>query len=229
MDQHNIIKKVNDIMKDCGECTLAIINQDGSPHAATRSFCRPANILGGYISSNTSGNLVQSVLKNSAASMCIRQGNNNITLDGTLHVVQDREKKNEMWLDWFINHYKGGMDDPEYSVIEFRTQSVSLWIDGQVVKFDVSTFTQPVSYCGLLCSTCDFVQSNGCKGCIATMGHPFYGECKIAGCAIAKGYQHCGQCPDMPCADLHEYSCGDGEHCDRPKGARLEILEMWNR
>ncbi|MEX1378303.1 MAG: pyridoxamine 5'-phosphate oxidase family protein [Eubacteriales bacterium] len=137
MDQQNAIKLVNDIMKDSGECTLAILTQDGKPHAATRSFCAPANILGGYVSSNTSGNLAQSVMKNSAASMCIRQGNNNITLCGTVHIVEDKAKKAELWLDWFINHYKKGVDDPEYCVIEFKTENVSLWISGEVMKFDV--------------------------------------------------------------------------------------------
>lgn len=227
MNQHNIIKKVNDILKEAAECTFSAIDKDGYPHAATRSFCKPAAILGGYISTNTSGNLSQSVIKNGKASICVRQENNNITLLGNARIVKDRETKQKYWLDWFINHYPKGVDDPEYCLIEFKTDKVSLWLDNEVIKFDIEGFINPVSYCGLLCSTCSFAQSHNCKGCHATQGNPFYGECHIAQCAINKGFSHCGQCPDMPCDALKDYSCGDGEHCDKPKGSRLEILKMW--
>ena len=210
MKQHDIIKKVNDILGKSEECTFAIITPDNYPHASTRSFCKPATILGGYISTDTSGNLAKSILKNPKASLCVREGNNNITLIGIARIIEDKKIKNELWLDWFINHYKGGVDDPEYTVIEFTTEKVSLYVDREIAKFSVDTFTNPVSYCGLLCTTCEFVKSHNCKGCIATKGNPFYGECKIAKCAIGKGYSHCGQCENIPCDMLYDYSCGDG-------------------
>jgi len=227
MNQHNIIKIANDILKSTGECTFSAIDSEGYPHAATRSFCKPANILGGYISTNTSGNLSQSVVKNGKASICVRDESNNITLLGNAGVVEDRQTKEKYWQDWFINHYPKGVDDPEYCLIEFETEKASLWIDRQVIKFDMAGFMTPVSYCGLLCNTCSFAKSHNCSGCHSTKGNPFYGECHIAACAIKKGYVHCGQCPEMPCKDLKDYSCGDGEHCDKPKGARIEILKMW--
>ena len=85
------------------------------------------------------------------------------------------------------------------------------------------------SRCGLLCSACQFKATHGCKGCVETMGNPFYGSCPIAACCQDRGYAHCGNCPDMPCQALYDYSCGDGEHCDKPKGARLEVLRQWSR
>jgi general stress protein 26 len=227
MKQHNIIKKANDILKEVKECTFSIIDNEGYPHGATRSFCAPADMLGAYISTNTSGNLSQSIRENSKAGICVRHENSNITLLGRACIIEDTETKEKCWQDWFINYYKKGVNDPEYCLIEFKTERVSLWIDRQNIKFDTSEFMTPVSYCGLLCSTCDFAESNSCKGCHATKGNPFYGECHIAQCAIKKGYVHCGECPDMPCGELKRYSCGDDEHCDNPKGARLEILKMW--
>lgn len=60
-----------------------------------------------------------------------------------------------------------------------------------------------------------------------TKGHPFYGECRVAACCQNKGYDHCGQCADMPCQVLYEFSYLDKEHGDNPPGARIEILKKW--
>ena len=42
---------------------------------------------------------------------------------------------------------------------------------------------------------------------------------------IEKGYEHCGQCADMPC-DMLKDLFGDPEHGDG--GARLRNLQNWN-
>lgn len=90
------------------------------------------------------------------------------------------------------------------------------------------TFTDKIdSRCGLHCTGCEFKESHGCKGCIETDGHPFHGECPVAVCCQEKGFTHCGECPEIPCELLREYSCGDSEHSDDPKGARIEQCIRW--
>jgi len=83
------------------------------------------------------------------------------------------------------------------------------------------------SRCGLLCNECSYKESHGCIGCIALNGKPFWGECPVAACCQKKGFIHCGECPDIPCEELTEFSCGDSEHSDNPKGARIEICKAW--
>ena len=82
------------------------------------------------------------------------------------------------------------------------------------------------SRCGLHCSTCEYKQSCGCGGCIATNGHPFYGECSLARCCQNKGAAYCGACSEFPCELLTEFSY-DAEHGDTPKGARIEECKKW--
>ncbi len=77
------------------------------------------------------------------------------------------------------------------------------------------------TYCGLHCEGCEYKEPNDCKGCIATGGHPFHGECPVAICCIEKGHAHCGVCPDFPCKQLRDYS-NDPVHGDTPPGARIE-------
>ncbi len=65
------------------------------------------------------------------------------------------------------------------------------------------------SRCGLYCTGCEYKETCGCGGCIETNGHPFHGEC-----------------PDIPCEFLMQYSC-DPEHGDTPQGARIEQCKRW--
>jgi len=80
--------------------------------------------------------------------------------------------------------------------------------------------------CGLVCATCAYRGPTGCGGCIATNGHPFHGECRLAVCCQEKGYLHCGECPDFPCSLLEAFS-SDPEHGDDPPRARIEQCRIW--
>ncbi len=82
------------------------------------------------------------------------------------------------------------------------------------------------SRCGLDCNDCYYRDAYGCGGCIETKGHPFHGECPVAHCCQEKGIIHCGQCPDIPCDMLTQYSC-DPQHGDNPPGARIKVCKMW--
>ncbi len=80
--------------------------------------------------------------------------------------------------------------------------------------------------CGLRCEGCEYIESCNCGGCIATNGNPFHGACPVAECCQKKGYVHCGECPQIPCELLSQYS-NDPEHGDNPPGARIEQCKRW--
>ncbi len=86
-------------------------------------------------------------------------------------------------------------------------------------------FTDKVdSRCGLHCTDCKWKDSHNCGGCIETNGNPFHGKCPVASCCGDKGFMHCGECPDIPCKLLTQYSF-DKEHGDG--GARIEQCKRW--
>ncbi len=81
-----------------------------------------------------------------------------------------------------------------------------------------------IAFCGTYCGVCEWKDKIGCKGCKASGGVMFWGECDKAKCCLEKGLEHCGACPDMPCQKLQELF-DDPEHGDR--GARLRNLKNW--
>ena len=82
------------------------------------------------------------------------------------------------------------------------------------------------SRCGLHCTDCSFKESHGCGGCIETNGHPFHGECPVAICCQNNNLVHCGQCTNIPCELLTQYSY-DSVNGDSPHGARIEQCKEW--
>ena len=53
------------------------------------------------------------------------------------------------------------------------------------------------SICGIDCTKCEL--NSACKGCAATHGKPFGGECIVANCCRGKGHECCGKCSDTTC------------------------------
>ena len=219
----NIFAKANQIVKTCDAAYLGVIDESGCPHVSTVSPIKPEDIFTAYFSTA----LGASLLRDKRASVCYRAGGNNITLVGEAEILTDPETKSRYWLDWFIHHFPGGETDPNYCIIKFTTKRVSLWIDNESAEFGMDELLTVQSRCGLLCGDCAYKKSHGCAGCIALDGNLFWGECPVAKCCQDKGHPHCGECADMPCGILHEFSCGDSEHSDKPKGARIEVCKAW--
>ena len=83
-----------------------------------------------------------------------------------------------------------------------------------------------IAYCGTYCGVCEWKDKVGCKGCKISAGDMFWGECDKAKCSIEKGFEHCGQCEEMPCNKLKSLF-EDSEHGDG--GVRIRNLQNWNK
>ena len=79
------------------------------------------------------------------------------------------------------------------------------------------------SRCGLSCSQCTYRETMGCPGCVNT-DNPFWGECRVKSCCEDRKADHCGECTELPCDVLKEFSY-DPDHGDH--GARIEQCRKW--
>ena len=101
-----------------------------------------------------------------------------------------------------------------------------------------------IGVCGLYCGACyhycaaspdaqhllDEASRQGCElqgfvcaGCRSDTlyVHPGCSECQIRACADARGLQHCGQCPNLPCSLLSAFQHnGRPHHLDVVKNLR---------
>jgi hypothetical protein len=81
-----------------------------------------------------------------------------------------------------------------------------------------------IGRCRAFCGICEWRDRTHCPGCQANQGKMFWGQCAVATCSGAKGYQHCGFCPELPCQVL-QHAFNNPEHGD--SGERLANLKNW--
>jgi len=218
----NIFEKANQIIKSCDAAYLGVIDENGFPSVCAVSPIKTENILEIFFSTNIGSNKEKRLRKSNRASICFRSGGNNITLVGEAEIITDQKIKSEYWLDWFKDHYQGGETDPNYCIIKFTTQRMSLWVDNESAELTLPDLLSIQSCCGCICDGCEYKESHECKGCLVNKGNQFWGECDLAKCCIKKGYVHCGECPDIPCESMRNMADDD-----KPKGARIVVCQAW--
>ena len=128
-----IISKAEELMDNCGEVTLASVNENGYPRICVLSKIKSAGIKKIYVATGMMGTKSKHFQVNPKASVCAWKDGNSITLIGMVKVTQERDILEEMWLDWFIEHFPAGIDDPNYCILEFIAEEATLWIDGEFV------------------------------------------------------------------------------------------------
>ena len=45
----------------------------------------------------------------------------------------DEKMKQELWQDWFIEHFPGGPTDPGYVLLKFESNHATYWIEGTFI------------------------------------------------------------------------------------------------
>lgn len=80
------------------------------------------------------------------------------------------------------------------------------------------------SRCGLKCSDCHWGEIMKCTGC-TKITKPFWGpSCQIKNCVEKKKLNHCGECKNFPCKQLHEFAY---DPATGDEGTRIETLTDW--
>ncbi len=130
MEQTAILKAAEIIAAKTGNkgyCTLALMDSDGYPTAATISVSKADGIRWVTFCSGVESNWARRACACNRASICFNSDNPlyNITLVGTLEVLTNLPTKQEMWYKG-MSYYFSGPEDPGFCVLRFNTQRYSL-------------------------------------------------------------------------------------------------------
>lgn len=129
----DIKQKAIEKIKATSEFSLASISEGGYPRVCIVSKTGMEGLAKIYASTGLSSTKVRHFKQNPKASICVLAGHDSITLVGDVTVREDQTIKDAMWQDWFINHYTGGKEDPNYCILEFTAREATLWIDNEFV------------------------------------------------------------------------------------------------
>jgi len=126
------IARAAEIVASTRNCVLALIDADGYPTAATITPSKTEGIEKITFGNNIGSNWAKRAGNCGRASICFSADRPecNITLVGTMEIgTTDLELKKEMWSDWMSQYYSGP-EDPNFCVLQFKTQRYSLYVDG---------------------------------------------------------------------------------------------------
>ncbi|HYE81733.1 MAG TPA: pyridoxamine 5'-phosphate oxidase family protein [Clostridia bacterium] len=129
--EHELITKAGAIMEEAETAVIALIDEAGFPRASTISSLKTEGINHAWFATSLNSGKAKCIRLNNKACLCYCDGSNNVTLTGTVEILTEPEIKKEMWLDWFVNHFPGGVTDPNYCVLKFSADGSVLWIDSQ--------------------------------------------------------------------------------------------------
>ena len=78
-----------------------------------------------YISTNTSSSKVTHLDKNPKMCVyfCDAEDFKGFMLGGSVEIVDDRELKKTIWLDWWTRYYPEGVEDPDYTLLRLEPKN----------------------------------------------------------------------------------------------------------
>ena len=129
----DILNKAANLLSESSEIMLASVSALGYPRICVVSKVKSEGIQKIWCATGLSGTKTSHFTANPKAGVCFWKDGNSVTLTGNVAVKTDRDIRESMWLDWFTAHFPGGVDDPNYCVLEFTAQEATLWIDGEFV------------------------------------------------------------------------------------------------
>ena len=132
-----IVRKAAELLDKCEEFTLASMNEEGFPRICVLSKTKSDGIKKAWCSTGLSGTKAKHFSANPKASVCFWKDGDSVSLIGNVTVRTDRAAREEMWQDWFVHHFPGGIDDPNYCVLEFTAHEATIWINREFVTVAV--------------------------------------------------------------------------------------------
>lgn len=134
----NIREKAAKLIDGCAEVTLASVSEDGYPRPCVVSRIQSDGLNSFHAATGMMGTKVRHFKQNPKAGANFWDGKDNgVVLTGDVTIVEDMAIKRALWQDWFINHFPGGVEDPNYALLRFDGREATLWIDGEFETISV--------------------------------------------------------------------------------------------
>ena len=132
----DVIKKASEIIASKanyvgggmeGYAVLALIDEDGYPSASALTIAKADGINWLTFATSPDSNKAKRIAKNMRASVCVASSSYNITLVGTIEVVDDINTKKETWFEP-MSHMWSGPEDPNFYLIRFKTERYNIFV-----------------------------------------------------------------------------------------------------
>lgn len=154
----NIQEQAAQMVATAQVITVASIDENGYPRPVAMVKIKDEDGAI-YVSTGTSSAKTAHFKANPKAGISIVRGGDSIVYTGEMEIVTDQAIKRSLWGDWMLDHFRGGVEDPEFCVLKFTPQSATYWIDNAFVK-DEKYMNRYCQSCGMPMPTDDLLGTN---------------------------------------------------------------------
>ena len=131
-------EKAKTLLQQCEVVTLTSINKEGYPRPVPLSKIKTEGLTTIWFATGNSSAKTKDFRSNPKAGICFYKEGNSVAMTGEVEVVSDTGTKKELWQDWFIHHFPKGPEDPEYILLKFRAEEITVCTDKKM-KYVLST------------------------------------------------------------------------------------------
>ena len=128
-----IKEKAKAMLARCEVVVLTSINKEGYPRPVPMSKIKAEGISVIWMATGKDSAKTHDFLRIPKGGVCFSENGNSVALTGDVEIVTDEATKKELWQEWFIEHFPGGPDDPDYVLVKFTSLQATYWIDGAFI------------------------------------------------------------------------------------------------
>ncbi len=132
-----MLQKAIELLNNSNLVSLASINENGFPVVCVITRLQNEGLDKIYFATRTSSKKADNFKANPKASISYYNQDDGVTLIGKINIIETAEIKKSLWQDWLTNHFPGGVDDPEYCVLEFVPIQATIYIEGNFATVEV--------------------------------------------------------------------------------------------
>lgn len=132
-DERTLVEKAAALLGQCHEVVLASVNADGFPRPIPMSKGCVIGCNEVWMATGADSVKAADFGLNPKAGLCYSFLGDSVALRGTVEIVVDDIVREEMWQDWYIDHFPAGAGDPNYILLHFIGTEATFWIDREFV------------------------------------------------------------------------------------------------
>lgn len=126
-------KKAAEMLQKSEVVVLTSINQEGYPRPVPMSMVKAEGISTVWMSTGNDSWKTIDFRNNPKGGLCFYAQGDSVCMTGDVEVITDADIKQELWQDWFINHFPGGPTDPNNVILKFKANHATYWIEGKFI------------------------------------------------------------------------------------------------
>jgi general stress protein 26 len=139
MEKEVAVEKGLDLIKRSKTCLIGTNTESGHPNVKAMLTYMNEGLNTIWFTTNTPSKKVKQVKRDEKACVYYYDPNafEGLMLVGKMEALQDEESRKKVWKDEYTMYYPQGVNDPDYTVLKFTTESFNLYAGFSNTTFDL--------------------------------------------------------------------------------------------